>query len=508
MTRLEERIRFGLQETAERLPDTAPTRAARPLRSRRPAGVWAAIAAFAAVLVLSIPILFVGGSDPDTSPASDPPNPFVGTWATTRSGTAPPTMVLQASEDGSVEMVMHESAPFYETVPGRFYDVCLGAPSTMTATGDLDGDNHLVFPSPVLTCNDGSAPTDGATGEGEPGWTPLDEHLQNLTFTHDPGTDTLTDSFGSIWRREGADASAAPTVPPAAWTTEILNGFLDARIAGDGAQQYLGTPEEDIPLLYATTSGASYEGGEFEQVHGIEWPYGFRAFKFRLFAGDTVVEQLIFMFHDDPERFPTDDRWLEYQPDGFGTHIAPTTENGHPVADLSYDYFDGEVTLLFAHPWVSTGGNFLRLIPEGVGPSTDGAQRNTWDTLSIAADTAPMGPGCQAGPATAEALAESIRSELDISAPVVGSAEALIIDVVNDADAMTMLQRICDLGVVRLTLQSPGDTTERMRLYLLDTPEGSSMKILAIALVAPESKFDKAVEAAAPVVDSVEFHTP
>jgi hypothetical protein len=178
------------------------------------------------------------------------------------------------------------------------------------------------------------------------------------------------------------------------------------------------------------------------------------------------------------------------------------------VANLSYQYFDGEVTLHFAHPWVSTGAEFLRLIPAGVGPSTDGAQRNTWDTLSIAADTASTGPGCQAGPATAEALAESIRSELDTSPPVAGGAEALIIDVVNDADAMTVLQRICDLGVVHLTLQSPGDTTERMRFYLLDTPEGSSMQFLAIALVAPESKFEKAVEAAAPVVDSVEFHTP
>ena len=32
------------------------------------------------------------------------------------------------------------------------------------------------------------------------------------------------------------------------------------------------------------------------------------------------------------------------------------------------------------------------------------------------------------------------------------------------------------------------------------------MRILAMAITAPESRFDKAVEAAAPVIDSVEFH--
>ena len=45
-----------------------------------------------------------------------------------------------------------------------------------------------------------------------------------------------------------------------------------------------------------------------------------------------------------------------------------------------------------------------------------------------------------------------------------------------------------------------------MRLYLFDVPKGLSMRILAIAIVASESSFERAVEAAAPVVDSVEFH--
>lgn len=47
-----------------------------------------------------------------------------------------------------------------------------------------------------------------------------------------------------------------------------------------------------------------------------------------------------------------------------------------------------------------------------------------------------------------------------------------------------------------------------MRLYLFDAPGGSSMRTLAIASVAPESRFERAVEAAAPIVDSLEFHAP
>jgi hypothetical protein len=37
-----------------------------------------------------------------------------------------------------------------------------------------------------------------------------------------------------------------------------------------------------------------------------------------------------------------------------------------------------------------------------------------------------------------------------------------------------------------------------MRLYLFDLPEGLSARILAIAIVAPEPRFEPVVEAAAP----------
>jgi hypothetical protein len=331
-------------------------------------------------------------------------------------------------------------------------------------------------------------------------------------------------------------ATASVTAPSSAFD-DVLNAFLAARVAGAGAQEYLGN-EQVVPLLYATTSGAPYERAEFEPVVGIEWPYGLTAFKVRLFAADTVVEQLFFAGPDGP--------LLSYERDGFGTHIAPTTENGQPVA-MPYDYFDGEVTLHAANPWIMFGyAPFGRLIPEGPGvlPTTDGAQRHDgWDTLFLMADPVLIGKFCQAGPdpADAAALAQSIRSDpdpdLEATAPVgvsVAGAKALMMDVKITAGAMLCrLDRIesPDGGLTpevphdgvlrpvwdteagsgppnsngRVTGQATGDW---MRLYLFDVPDGLSMRILVIAIVAPEARFERAVGAAAPVVDSVEFHAP
>ena len=332
----------------------------------------------------------------------------------------------------------------------------------------------------------------------------------------------------------GASPSAtASASAPSAAVTELLNGFIAARIAGAGAEEYLdlaNTTADDFPLLYATTSGAPYDRAEFEPLLGVEWPYGWTAFKVRLFAGDTVVEQLVFAGPDSSR--------LNYQRDGFGTEIPPTTENGQPVAML-YTYFDGSLTLQAAHPWVFSGPNtsaqpfWMRLIPEGPGvlPTTDAGERQDWDRLVLMADPVLVGD-CEPGPdpADAAALAESIRSDPDLgaTAPVavsVGGAPALMMDVRIAAGTTISVPadaegNLCNNGVLSLvfdqnaaiytgngvlTGQATGDW---MRLYLFDAPEGSSMRILAIRIVAPESRFERAVDAAAPVIDSIEFHVP
>ncbi|MGH3135906.1 MAG: hypothetical protein ACRDPV_05370 [Gaiellaceae bacterium] len=322
-----------------------------------------------------------------------------------------------------------------------------------------------------------------------------------------------------------ADSGSTPrssVAAPSRAARNLLRGFLAARVAGKGAQKYLSVPEKAIPLLYATTSGAPYKRAEFNRVRGIEWPYGLTAFRVRLFAGGTVVEQLFFMRPDGRPR-------LEYQRNGFTTDIAPTTEDGQAVA-VPYDLAAGEVTLKVAHPWVSFGRSGfddlpIQLIPAGAGPTTDGGQRNDWDGLELSADPTLFGRCWQTGPrpVDARALAKSIRSQPDLraTAPVAVStkrAKALMLDVTIAAGASVRYRENGGNGLLS-SLVDPnrggssdgkGHATghasgERMRLYLFDAPKTSSIRVLAIAIVAPKSRFKSVVKAAARVVDSVEF---
>jgi hypothetical protein len=424
----------------------------------------------------------------DTPPASDAPSRFLGSWVSTdsRYNESHATMVIEPSEDESVQVIAH-----------NFATPCVPAPTTMIGTGRLQAENELVIPAPVFTCDDGSQP--------DPEFLPvsLTEYsvqFRNLTFTRDPVTDILTDNFGGVWIREGAEERDPESDTPHSETeiTELLNGFLESRVAGEGAQRHLNVRAEDVPLLYATSSGEPYERAEFEEVPGIESPYGEKAFRVRLFAGDTVVEQIF--------TTPPDGRLGLGYPGSFGTggDIAPTTEDGLPVAE-AHNLFDGEVTLHIAYPWVPSGGS-LRLIPEGSAPTTDGGQRHHWLPLLVMADPSPAGTHCPtgSGPADAEALAESIQSnpDLDATAPVrlsSGEAEGLMMDLVGTGAYL----HPCNGDRSGDPVLSSRD---RVRLYLFGAPEGASMRILAIAFDVPESDFERAVEATAPI--AVEFHAP
>ena len=63
--------------------------------------------------------------------------------------------------------------------------------------------------------------------------------------------------------------------------TALVEDFLQARIDGDGAEELAEFAEgstrldrPEIPLLYATSTGAPYERSEFELVDGPRWPRG------------------------------------------------------------------------------------------------------------------------------------------------------------------------------------------------------------------------------------------
>jgi hypothetical protein len=330
-------------------------------------------------------------------------------------------------------------------------------------------------------------------------------------------------------------APSSPAPSPSVASPEItamFDAFIQARIAGSGAGQYLNDPGS-VPLLYATSAGDPYERGEFEPVLGIEWPYGYSAFKVRMTAGGTVVEQLFFWPNGEVAG-------LVYEPNGFGTDIPPTTEAGQPLAQ-EFQFFNGALTVKAAHPWLmSTVGliPFGRLIPEGPGvpPTTDGGERNDWDQIFFMADPKWVGPDCKTvdpgdAEAHAAALAESIRSApgLEATAPVpvkAGGFDGLLLDVKvpAGADLCWNVQEdgsdpTDDPGVLyplwdRNSEEFAGDghatghaTGEWMRLYLFDVPATSGMQWLVISVVAPEATFQRAVDAAQPVVDSIQINS-
>jgi hypothetical protein len=304
-------------------------------------------------------------------------------------------------------------------------------------------------------------------------------------------------------------------VPPSeAETTALLESFLQARIEGKGAEEYVdvlaveSVPEEvpllpeEAPLLHATTSGAPYERSEFEVVEGPVWPDGWMRVKARLFAegGTTVVEQLFLVNRDVTGRLR-----LQYE---YSPELPPTTENGQPVP-VRYRFLDGEVTFRAAWPWLPwpdepQGRNITTLTTYNFSADLRDAR------LAVVADPRPVESGCQEGPAPAdaEALARSIRTDRDLEATApatvsVGGVEALQMDVTAAPGASTCQRSGARPLVVTGSLV---DREYRMRLYLLDLPGGSS-RILAIAITAPKPNFERVMEEEeAAIVDSFEFH--
>ena len=116
-------------------------------------------------------------------------------------------------------------------------------------------------------------------------------------------------------------------------------------------------------------------------------------------------------------------------------------------------------------------------------------------------------------PASAEELVRAIRSnpDLDVTAPVaerVGGVDALRLDVAAVPGASTCVAG--NVPVVSVYNREPAwgtlDPGKRARLYVLEPPGGYA-RSLVIMIKAPEAAFERVVEAAAPVVESVEFHT-
>ena len=287
---------------------------------------------------------------------------------------------------------------------------------------------------------------------------------------------------------QGQVGQVAP--PTDAEVTALLQAFLRARVDGEGAEQYLlrepeGSPQKDteVPLLYATTSGAPYERSEIERVQGPVWPSGWMEYKVRLFAvGETVVEQHFYVI-----RHGNGQLGLLYP------NYVPTTENGQSVA-VPYSFLDGEVTFAAAPPWYS----------EDVGPTVMGFGGGRQHFV-IAADPLPVRTGCEKGPAPADAkaLARSLMSD-----PAFETTETVPVRIAG-IDGLQIDGVVTAQWDTNWSLCYPMWTTDaqvfRMRLYLIDYP-GESAQVLTLAVIAPEADFERVLEEATLVVESLEFH--
>lgn len=192
------------------------------------------------------------------------------------------------------------------------------------------------------------------------------------------------------------------------------------------------------------------------------------------------------------------------------TSPGPPTPSSSPatIAPESFVFFDGEVSGSAAAPWEVVGYGQALTLGQDV---EDGR-------LQIGTDPYPGTTGCETGLFfyDAAALARAIRSDPDLEATApervsIGGIEGMAMDVTLAPEATTCP----DIGSTLVLAGFDGDfwtrrlsldQGSRARLYLVDMPEASTTRILAIAVVAPESRFDAVTEAAAPIIESIEFH--
>jgi hypothetical protein len=308
------------------------------------------------------------------------------------------------------------------------------------------------------------------------------------------------------WRLTEPFAQADP-VRVEARATERLEEFLAARLAGEGAEGHVQVePDIDVPLLYATSSGAPYERYAIERVDGPRWPYGGVTFSARLFAdgGATVVEQEI--------------SWDRLRSGGLWLDANATTENDQPVV-VSYTSSDGEVTVSAPSTWETWWPDAAHVADVGVwfgglwrpedffgsGERIEFVDPVAYDSWCAANGGSPL----LSAPADAAAIAQQVIADpnFETTAPVaarVGGVEAVSIDV-----SLAPGGEACGVGMIEISrwIHTIGwEPGWRLRLYLVDLPEGMSVQTLAITVVAPEERFDEVIEETKPIIDSIEFH--
>jgi len=292
--------------------------------------------------------------------------------------------------------------------------------------------------------------------------------------------------------------------------TALLRDFLQARVAGRGAEALAefapdGAFDEEaldreIPLLYATTTGARYERSEYELVDGPSWPDAEMTFAVRLYAdgGRTSVEQHFTIdFTDDGHV-----RLVYVFGAGYGSEEPGTTENGAAVP-VRYAFLNGLMMYRAAwplHPNLDRLGDVDQLAIEGLLPNDDAPRR----IATIVVDPSPSALRCVEGvaPLGAGALAGTIQDDPTFDGPpptalTIGGRPALQID----GAAASALG--CGAYVEAVSVAGG----QRQRLYLVDLPGGGPGRVLAISISADLDSFATVLAAALPVIESIEFHS-
>ncbi len=150
-------------------------------------------------------------------PADDPRSPFLGSWVSTDADGSTQTMTIRASA----------TTPSRSRCTTTSRRGARALASTMTGSGRIEDGTALVIPAPVYTCDAGSQAENANTP-------PLDETLRDWTLVLDPEADTLSDSVGGVWAREGTEA---PSPAPAASGQMWPQSSLDEVMRGPGARR-------------------------------------------------------------------------------------------------------------------------------------------------------------------------------------------------------------------------------------------------------------------------------
>ena len=261
-----------------------------------------------------------------------------------------------------------------------------------------------------------------------------------------------------IWVVSGWRATE-PYAPVTA-VTALVGNFLQARIDGQGAEAMVYSTAEatDIPLLYTTTTGSRYARYEIELVRGPLWAAGYMDFDIRLFAdgGQTVVEQEM--------------RWVYWSPGVPTLWPSRTTENGQPVT-VRYGFLDGMATAFATYPWERSCGQDCLAWWSGSGAGY----------VSLTVGSVTITDAC-------------LQGRTDPVSVTIGGLAAVMMDGTGGTD--------CGLFGDWVGARRP------VRIYVVDLPDGSPVPNLAIAVGAEGAPFDDVIEAATPIIESIEFHMP